>query len=85
MNAIIEKVILKIALPVIALAAGVLIMFFLLDTRDTSKQNNGYVRVINCVISVPATVRTQQNIENCYEAVEKDLNITLQRYDTEAK
>ena len=77
-----EKVIGKIALPVLAMAAALLIFVAVLSTQNTNKENNGYIRVINCVISIPAKVRTQADIEKCYKSVEKDLDIQLQRYDT---
>lgn len=76
-----ERVINKIA-PVVLVAAGlVLIAFFVIQSGATNTENNGYVRVINCIISIPATKRTQTDINNCYADVEKELGIHLQRYN----
>lgn len=77
-----DKIFAKIALPVLVAAGILIIITIALSTEDTSKENNGYIRVINCVVSIPATVRTQTDIEKCYSTVEKDLGIRLQRYDT---
>lgn len=78
----IDKMFAKFALPIIIIAAALLIITITLTIQDTSKDNNGYIRVINCVISTPADARTQIEIENCYSTVETDLGIKLQRYDT---
>lgn len=77
-----DKVIGKLALPVIALACGLLVLVFVLTIKSSTKENNAYIRVINCVISIPARTRTQEDIEQCYVVVEKDLDVKLQRYDT---
>lgn len=79
-----DKVIAKVAIPTLAVAAVLLVLLITVSARDFSKSNNGYIRVINCVISTPANIRTQADIENCYTTVEKDLGIHLQRYDTGA-
>jgi hypothetical protein len=77
-----DKIISKIALPTIAIAGVLLILLIVISTKGATQENNGYIRVINCVISVPAKTRTQADIESCYTKVEKDLGIKLQRYDT---
>lgn len=77
-----DKVMKKIALPIIALAAIVLILTMLASTKSQTSENNGYIRVINCIISIPATTRTQADIESCYKTVEQQVNVKLQRYDT---
>lgn len=79
-----DKIIGKVALPLIMVAGVLLLVTIVLSTRSTSTENNGYIRVINCVISVPATTRTQADIEDCYQKVEKDLGIKLTRYDSRA-
>jgi Skp family chaperone for outer membrane proteins len=76
-----DRVISKIALPVMGLAAVMLILVFILSTRGQSKENNGYIRVINCIISIPATERNQGDIETCYQRVESEVGLKLQRYD----
>ena len=78
----VDKIMSKVALPIIALAGLLLVTFIVIDARGTTTENNGYIRVINCVISIPATVRTQDDIETCYNKVEKELGIKLQRYDS---
>jgi len=77
-----DKVIQKIALPLIAVAAALLIVVYIASVKDTSRENNGYIRVINCIVSFPASTRSQNDIENCYKTVESDLGIKLQRYDS---
>lgn len=80
-----DRVMSKIAIPVIAAAAVLLVIALALDTRGTSNQNNAYIRVINCIVSYNASTRTQEQIEQCYTTVERDLNIRLQRYDSSNK
>lgn len=77
-----EKIIAKIALPTIAIAAALIIVLFVASARATNNESNAYIRVINCIISIPATERTQNDIENCYINVERDLDVELKRYDT---
>lgn len=82
---IMDKLIQKLALPIIAVAAVLLIIVMLAGSQDTTKQNNAYIRVINCIVSYPATSRTQSDVEQCYRTVENDLGIKLQRYDSSVK
>ena len=77
-----NKIIPKIAIPVMIVAA-LLIVFVVVDgSRKTSEENNAYIRVINCIVSHNASGRTQTDIERCYLTVEGDLDIRLQRYDS---
>ncbi len=78
----VDKVINKIALPILAIAAMLLILVFVLGIKSKNEENNGYIRVINCIISIPATTRTQGDIESCYQTVENQTGVKLQRYDT---
>ncbi len=78
----IDRVFSKLALPILGIAGVLLILTIVLSTKQATSENNGYIRVINCVISIPATLRTQEDIERCYKTVENDLGIKLQRYDT---
>lgn len=80
----IDKIISKIVLPTISIVVVLLVFIFVISAKNTTRENNGYIRVINCVISTPATKRTQSDIEKCYTSVERDLKIHLQRYDTSA-
>lgn len=77
-----DRIIGKLALPIIAIAAVLLILAFVASTKSATNENNAYIRVINCIISIPAKNRTQGDIENCYISVEKDSRVKLQRYDT---
>lgn len=81
MNKVLDKVMPKIALPIIAVAGVLLVTTLLLSSKGTSEQNNAYIRVINCIVSYNASERTQVDIENCYLTVEHDLNVKLERYD----
>lgn len=80
-----DKIIPKIALPVIFFAGMLMFAAIMVDTRGTSEQNNAYIRVINCIVSHNASRRTQEDIESCYVAVERDLDTKLQRYDEDTK
>jgi hypothetical protein len=71
----------KIALPVIFIASVLVLFLVSSSANNTSAENNAYVRVINCIISINAVDREQGDIENCYQVVEKDLGVTLKRYD----
>ena len=67
---------------IILIVAGLTFFgFFLLKSNNTTQENNGYLRVINCVSTVPGSQRTANDIEKCYQSVENDLNVTLQRYN----
>lgn len=79
---LLDRIINKIAIPVIVTAAIMIVAFMVASSKGTSEQNNAYIRVINCIVSYPATVRTQMDVEQCYVTVERDLNIKLQRYDS---
>lgn len=51
--------------------------------HSTGVQNNGYIRVTNCILSSPLVngTRPESLIDGCYTRVEHDLNIKLQRYN----
>lgn len=78
----VEKLVQKIALPVIAAAAILLIFGMVVSSQNTANENNAYIRVINCIVSQNISTRTQDQIEQCYVTVERDLDIRLQRYDS---
>ena len=68
--------------PFIIIFLGIFVLIvFTSSSNNLSKENNGYTRVINCVISKNAVSRSQGDIENCYQKVESDLEIKLHRYD----
>jgi len=77
----VEKLFLQLAPFIIVLAGVMIILVIIADSRGTTKQNNAYVRVINCIVSKNANTRTQDDIEQCYQIVERESNIKLQRYD----
>ena len=81
MQRAIDRVMPKIAIPIIAVAGLLIIVLMIDSTRGTNQENNAYIRVINCIVSHNASTRTQDDIENCYIEVERDLNTRLQRYD----
>lgn len=81
MTKIIDKVIPKIAMPIIILAAILLVFTIVSSSKETSEENNAYIRVINCIVSYPPSGREQNDIEQCYLTVERDLGTKLQRYD----
>jgi len=76
-----DKVMPKVALPIIIFAAILLVVLMLASTNGTNEQNNAYIRVINCIVSYNASERSQDDIEKCCLTVESDLNVELQRYD----
>lgn len=80
-----EKIIQKLALPLIVIAAVFIMLAFVFMTKSKVDENNGYVRVINCIIVLHSEHDTQpvaNDIENCYVQVEQQMHIKLQRYDT---
>lgn len=80
-----DKVFQTIAPTVIMLAVVLLIIPIVLQSKITSRENNAYIRVINCVLSYTANERTTNDIENCYTTIENQLNTRLQRYDNSNK
>lgn len=77
-----DRVMGKIAIPVIMVAGLLLIAAMISSARGTSKENNAYIRVINCIVSHNVGGRTQEDIKRCYMTVENDLQIDLKRYDS---
>lgn len=77
----VDKVIGKVALPIIAVAGFLLIIAVVFSSQGTNNENNAYIRVINCILSKNAATRQQEDIESCYQTVEKESHISLQRYD----
>lgn len=51
--------------------------------HSTGVQNNGYIRVTNCILSSPLQngTRPVSLINECYTRVEHDLGIKLTRYN----
>lgn len=82
MEKTLDKIIPKIAIPIIVVAALLMVFVVVDGGRKTSEEDNAYIRVINCIVSYNASDRTQADIEKCYLTVEGDLGIHLQRYDS---
>lgn len=80
-----DRVIGRIALPVIAAAGFLLIFSLIVASKNRNDENNAYIRVINCIVSYNASTRTQKEIESCYSTVERDTGTHLQRYDSSKK
>lgn len=81
----VDKFFQRIALPIILMAILLLFGFMLnhnINTEKESTESNAYIRVINCIVSIDEAERLQGDIEKCYSAVEKDLNVKLKRYDS---
>ncbi len=81
MTKTLDRLMPKIALPIIIVAGTLLLFFLFVSAKNTGEQNNAYIRVINCIVSYNVDTRTQEQIENCYTTVERDLDTRLQRYD----
>lgn len=75
------------------LIVGLFIVYLVVGQRTAEKQyeatevqnqiareQRGYLRVMACELAVPASQRTVEHIENCYNKVENADNIKLERY-----
>lgn len=80
-----DRVMSKIALPVIASAGILLILAIVVSAKNTNTETNAYIRVINCIVSHNANDREQSDIEQCYVTVERQMHTQLQRYDNSSK
>lgn len=69
-----------IAFVIIFIGLGALFIFSS-HSRDVNAENNAYIRVIDCIISKNAVNRSQEDIETCYQSVERDTQVHLKRYD----
>lgn len=79
-----DKIIPKIALPIIILAAILLIFNIISSSKQTGEENNAYIRVINCMVVAHAVNDNQsidKDVDLCYATVEADMNVKLKRYD----
>lgn len=54
-----------------------------LTNRGVGKENQTYSRFTACALSFPATSRTQEQIDYCWEVVQRDTGVTVKRYDRE--
>lgn len=76
-----DRVMTAFALPLLVVSGMVLIGMLIVGARNVTDDNNAYIRVINCIVSHNASERTQEDIESCYDTVERDTGIKLQRFD----
>lgn len=68
-------------MPVIITGAITVVFFIVSSTENTSKETNSYIRITNCILSIPATTRTQEDIARCYDFVESEQGGDLVRFD----
>jgi hypothetical protein len=69
---------------------GVIIGFFLVyagihTNRRISRENQTYDRGVACIVSINAKDRSQDQIERCWEQVQKDTGVEIKRYDKGAR
>lgn len=57
------------------------IYYAALTNRHNDVMNNAYIRVTNCILSTPPNQRGKAQIDQCYDRVEADLGVQLQRYN----
>jgi hypothetical protein len=69
-----------IAFSIILFGMGILYATTL-KNRSIGRNNTAYVRVQNCILSIPATSRTEENIDHCYSVIEREFQTKLTRYD----
>lgn len=84
----VEKVFIKAAPWLIGLAAILLVLLIgsVNKTTDAVEETSAYTRVSNCVIAKVANPpTTQEDVELCYVQVEKNTDIQLERFDTQAR
>jgi hypothetical protein len=76
----ISNIFIGIAFLVIIIGLAVLYRTTL-DNRAIGRTNTAYVRVLDCIISKNAVGRSQEDIEHCYDVIEREFNTNLTRYD----
>lgn len=54
-----------------------------LANRQLGKENQTFARFTSCVLSIPPLNRTQDRIDQCWTAVQKDTGVKVKRYDKE--
>ena len=84
MTRVMDKVIPRIALPIIILAAVLLVFNIISSSKQTGEENNAYIRVINCIVVAHAVDDNQsinKDVDLCYATVEADMHVDLKRYD----
>lgn len=79
-----ERIFVNLAPILIAVAAVLLVvlMYQLDRTKYAVQETAAYTRVSNCMVAkVMTPPTTQEDVEKCYVQVEKDSNISLERFD----
>ena len=64
-----------------ALASAVLVIVITRSIQHETQEAGTYSRFTTCALSIPATARTQDEIELCWKRVQDDSGITVKRYD----
>jgi hypothetical protein len=73
-------------LPGLIIAAGFFLTYVLIfntNAKEVSRENNAYIRGVACILSINAAGRSQNDIERCWRAVQKETGIPVRRYDKE--
>lgn len=71
---------LLVSIAFIFIIAGLLVLFtYQLSGKAKGERNNAYIRTTACIVTIPATTRTAEDIENCYKIVEEKTGIQLER------
>lgn len=80
----VENIFIKLAPWLIACAAVLLIFTIgqLSKTSNAVEETSAYTRTSNCILGKSAKLPVlQEDIEECYEQVERDSGISLERFD----
>jgi hypothetical protein len=59
------------------------VLIFNTNAKEVSRENNAYIRGVACILSINAAGRSQNDIERCWRAVQKETGIPVRRYDKE--
>lgn len=61
--------------------AGLAVIFWTqMGNRQIGYQNQAYQRINSCIISVNPVLRTPEYVKSCYDRVEGELSLTVERY-----
>lgn len=57
-----------------------IVVFFIVRLTILGKENNSYMRSMNCIASVSPTERTPEYVQECYSKAEQANKVKLERY-----
>lgn len=77
---IFEHAVVKIMHPIVIVFAAIVLIWLVLHIVDMGKQNQTYTKFTTCVLSVPAHDRDQKQIDNCYNRVQKETGVNIDKY-----